>query len=1036
MPGYSIPTTYDNLINQSAAKSGVDPHLLRGLLMSESGMDPTAYNGKYGAAGIGQFIPSTQKQVGLKNPYDPNEAIPAAAALLRRFADQANGDPTLAISLYKGVANAKERGADYPGTQKALQYAEESRAHAALTGQQNYPQAFTQAQPAQDQYAQFGQPNSPTPVLSAFMGSGGDSASQPVAAPAVATEQPAQPPTSSTAAPQVVSAPVQTLQAPADATASSAASPAAAQDPVMAFLEAHGKGGAKQESDPVLAFLQSHGTSQQKTNTQEYTKPPVPDQNERHMADARSIGGVQPNTSAVTSTGHIDTDPMAAYGGVPANMRPASPALSPREIALQPSAIDKLTVGSLEGIVHGLSGYAAMPIAGLAGIVGSALPGPEGQGANFVEKVSNALTYQPKTSVGKTASQIADLPGIAINKGSEIAGSGAGYVAKALGASPQSQLALSSLVEAAIPMGLATVGGAKSLRSQSGIEKSITETKAPEPSPLATPAATAAMDTAATKENGAVTALRNLVSSPKTEKVSPPMQERVVVGGGAATANSNPYPVLTGEEAARGPFPQVKLSKVQADVTPAEQNVRSAIANEILGENNNKQLRVGVVTGNENALRDEYSAAKSPATTPTTDAMKAQIAREQQALSDYAQKRIEATGANPTIATNEERGRIINDAFYGPDDSLKSYMRDAKRQIYDQAHAQYGDNPIPTNNVADLLASPEFEAGAKLRGNESTVRGAQALIDLARERGFDDPLSGQHLPAGSVAAWDAVRKSLNAEWSPNNANVIRQINGAIDRDMAAAGGNEAFKMGDAIHKAEKTLFESKGISTLLGDYDSNGVKAGAPLDSITSRLATMPLDQYRHIRDTLSELSQGRVRGAPEGIPDVPDSVRQSAASAIKEMDGALARKIYEEGANKAGVWNQNSVNKALNSTVGQKILETFPPDEVAKFHTLNYGGQIMPGVHSYEGAGMQLSRMAQPGFMDKYAPYGGAFAGHAIGAATGIPGAGFLTQIAGEKLGNAAVKKLQQRREIKQYQTVMSEMRRMSDLGRQQPQQ
>ena len=46
-----------------------------------------------------------------------------------------------------------------------------------------------------------------------------------------------------------------------------------------------------------------------------------------------------------------------------------------------------------------------------------------------------------------------------------------------------------------------------------------------------------------------------------------------------------------------------------------------------------------------------------------------------------------------------------------------------------------------------------------------------------------------------------------------------------------------------------------------------------------------------------------------------------------------------------------------MNSVVGQKILETFPPGEIQKFHTLNYAGQLMPGIHGYEGAALQARK-------------------------------------------------------------------------------
>src|SRR3990167_4564587 len=48
------------------------------------------------------------------------------------------------------------------------------------------------------------------------------------------------------------------------------------------------------------------------------------------------------------------------------------------------------------------SGAVTMPLSGLAGILGSVLPGPQGQGQQWAEKIQSG-TYQPKTTGGKNA---------------------------------------------------------------------------------------------------------------------------------------------------------------------------------------------------------------------------------------------------------------------------------------------------------------------------------------------------------------------------------------------------------------------------------------------------------------------------------------------------------------------------------------------------------------------------------------------------------------------------------------------------------
>jgi hypothetical protein len=479
-------------------------------------------------------------------------------------------------------------------------------------------------------------------------------------------------------------------------------------------------------------------------------------------------------------------------------------------------------------------------------------------------------------------------------------------------------------------------------------------------------------------------------------------------GVGAASANLNPYAGLTGEEAARGgssSFPQVKVAKNAGDVPDAEQAVRAQIANEILGPENDA-VRTGVITGNEDTLRSEYTQAKSPDNTPAQLALRDQIAKEQQALSDYAQARVEATGANPNLINNEQRGQVINDAVNG-EGGLNDYFQQAKQQIYDQARQESGDNPIQTSHVDALLKDPQFLAEAERGGNSRVVSGITRMIDLARNTGFRDPLTGNVTSPGSVAAWDAVRKSNNADWNEGNARTISAINRAIDQDIASAAGSEAYKLGDAIHQTQQTIAGARGFKQVFGDSDANGVKSGVALEGIPTRLNNMPLDQWRHIYNTMDDLSRGNISGAPTGMPPIPNELRQAAAAAKNEMAGALAREVYEQGAGKSGVWNQNSVNKTLNSVVGQKIIETFPPDEVQRFHALNYGGQIMPGVHSYEGAGLQSQRLSKPTFVEKYAPKASAAIGGGIGGAVGggigATAGGGVGQWVGNKLASGS---------------------------------
>jgi hypothetical protein len=123
---------YDSLIQQAAQQAGVDPYALKGLLMSESSLNPGAIsrdkNGNPIAYGIAQFTPATAKSMGVRDPMDPRQAITGAAQLLRQNLDQNNGDLAQAIATYKAGSDRSGWGPiTTSGTMKALRYADQFR---------------------------------------------------------------------------------------------------------------------------------------------------------------------------------------------------------------------------------------------------------------------------------------------------------------------------------------------------------------------------------------------------------------------------------------------------------------------------------------------------------------------------------------------------------------------------------------------------------------------------------------------------------------------------------------------------------------------------------------------------------------------------------------------------------------------------------------------------------------------------------------------------------------------------------------------
>jgi len=509
---------------------------------------------------------------------------------------------------------------------------------------------------------------------------------------------------------------------------------------------------------------------------------------------------------------------------------------------------------------------------------------------------------------------------------------------------------------------------------------------------------------------------------------------------GAAAVEQNPFAgKITGEETARGNgvgavFPQVKLTKIPKDVPVSEQQLRSQLFQEVLPD---LKPRPGVVTGNDNLLRNEHGLANMAEPSPLGLKLKEQIANEQVGFSNYAQDRVNATGARSTFTNDEQRGNFINDVAHGVDrddmssSSLTGYLNQSKKEIYDSAHKNMGDNRINTNHADSFFGNAQQLATAEKDGTLGFLKGAQKELELAKTVGFELP-DGKTAPAGSVASFNAVIKSNNASWTPERANTIRKINQAIDKDIAAVADPALYKLGDKIHQVEKTILGSNGFKRLFGEVGENGtVTSKVAPEKLLSSLNNLRKDEWRHIRDTFSELANGRVRGAPEGLPPVPPELRQAAAAAVAEMDGALAREVYKAGATNVGEWNSNAVNSKLTSIVGEKILETFPPDEIRKFGALNYVGQFTPGL-KYEGAGQQTRRI---GLLEKNYPAVGATLGSGLGAVIGetpLSKEAALGGFIGREAGAYLQTKKAAKEEAKAVRKMEKEMDKAKALGQQ----
>ncbi|WP_020177341.1 transglycosylase SLT domain-containing protein [Methyloferula stellata] len=90
------------LAEQAAAANELPTDYFTRLISQESGFNTTAIS-LAGAQGIAQFMPATARDYGLKDPFDPIEALPKSAELLRDLKNQF-GNLGLAAAAYNAGA--------------------------------------------------------------------------------------------------------------------------------------------------------------------------------------------------------------------------------------------------------------------------------------------------------------------------------------------------------------------------------------------------------------------------------------------------------------------------------------------------------------------------------------------------------------------------------------------------------------------------------------------------------------------------------------------------------------------------------------------------------------------------------------------------------------------------------------------------------------------------------------------------------------------------------------------------------------------
>lgn len=99
---------FDHLIRKVADREGVDRGLVKAVIHTESGFNPSALS-KPGAQGLMQLMPATAQRYAVRNVFDPADNIDGGVRYLRYLLKRYENDLTLALAAYNAGEKNVER---------------------------------------------------------------------------------------------------------------------------------------------------------------------------------------------------------------------------------------------------------------------------------------------------------------------------------------------------------------------------------------------------------------------------------------------------------------------------------------------------------------------------------------------------------------------------------------------------------------------------------------------------------------------------------------------------------------------------------------------------------------------------------------------------------------------------------------------------------------------------------------------------------------------------------------------------------------
>ena len=111
----------DALINSAAAREGIAVTLVRQVVQRESGLKPCAVSPK-GALGLMQLMPATAEEMGVRDPFDPEDNVRGGVKYLKLLLERYAGDVAKTLAAYNAGPGRVDRVDGVPDIPETRRY--------------------------------------------------------------------------------------------------------------------------------------------------------------------------------------------------------------------------------------------------------------------------------------------------------------------------------------------------------------------------------------------------------------------------------------------------------------------------------------------------------------------------------------------------------------------------------------------------------------------------------------------------------------------------------------------------------------------------------------------------------------------------------------------------------------------------------------------------------------------------------------------------------------------------------------------------